>query len=269
MMSYMTVEKGRIISDFDGTVTDNTKEARTYTFAYFEQMARLTKIGELELMELVILAEEEIRNNPGLYGWKVDGLIVAPATADPYVFTTTTMQLIASQNNIHFDNSTWQTIHKNSYEKTGISFKPEAREYLSELQKTGRLAVVTNSHTDAVAKKLYSLFGDNDIEIIGDARKHELDNNWEFLPMTSQYPGFPRPVYIRRKKYSNTIDTLGKVDWVVGDIYELDLALPEARGIGTVLVTFDHTPEHEMRHFDNHSNGFRNNNLLEILAKII
>jgi hypothetical protein len=265
----MTKEHGAIVSDFDGTVTDNTKEAATYAYAYFEQMSELTGIGELELMEMVLRAEEEIKNNPGIYGWKVGELIVAPATADPYVFTTTTMQLIARQNGIVLNDDQWGAVHKNSYAKTGVSFKPEAKEYLVELQKTGRLTVVTNSHTDAVMKKIDALFGEHQIRVIGDARKHEINNDWEVVPLQSNYPGFPRPVNLRRRQYSNTLDTLGSVDWVVGDIYELDLALPEARGIGTVLVTADHTPQHELTHFDNHQRGFKSDNLLEILSRII
>jgi len=54
---------------------------------------------------------------------------------------------------------------------------------------------------------------------------------------------------------------LGHVSKVFGDIWELDLALPEAKGIYTVLVASPATPPWETNHYYGHQNGLAVDNL--------
>jgi hypothetical protein len=53
----------------------------------------------------------------------------------------------------------------------------------------------------------------------------------------TQPEGFPRPVLLRRNAYNDILQRLGGPHYIIrgiaGDIFELDLALPDQRGIQT------------------------------------
>jgi|GEM_PF-4457347 len=55
-----------------------------------------------------------------------------------------------------------------------------------------------------------------------------------------------------------------KAPFVIGDIYELDLALPEFLKFPTVLVLSHSTPKWEIKYYKAHPNGFSSNSLQEI-----
>ena len=78
-----------VVLDFDGTFTDAEAEAAGFVEAFkadvFDLLGRdATLAWQRE--------EDVLRANPSDYGWSNDGVIAAPATADPYLRVTVLAQ---------------------------------------------------------------------------------------------------------------------------------------------------------------------------------
>lgn len=274
------VRRERIVTDFDGTITDAHKESEAYLVAYRNQLAHKIGLSVKALDEHMAEAQEEIRDNPGIYGWEHNGIIVAPATVEPTVFNRVAVQLVikrlrASAGNLNLPSAKdvdrfLQQMHNYAYRFGGIAFRDGAANFLRELQQKRGCVVLTNSQTGEVQKKLVTLLGDNHgIEVFGNAKKYDVDPSWDAFPLKVQYEGFPRPIYLRRRVYHDVLESIGGASIVIGDIYELDLALPEAEEITTVLVTSADTPAWEIRHYQNHQNGFSSSLLPDIQERLL
>jgi len=269
-----------VASDFDGTVTDVWRESETYTRAYSEVMANRLGFNHTELVSRLDQGLELVRGNPGIFGWEYRGLIVAPAEADPYLLTQTSASIVIRQlrqeatglaiPTIEETGVFLDAIHYEVYPKAGIFFKDQAREYVEELHATTSFTIVTNAKTDSVRRKLATLLGEKgeEIKVLGDARKFEVEQKWTAFPEFTQPAGFPRKVYLRRQKYHDALQLIG-AEVAVGDIYELDLALPEIMGLNTVLILSAHTPEHEVNYYKNHPKGSSANTLREAIEKVM
>ena len=261
-----------IVTDFDGTVTDVQKEAETYYLTYLERLAVVCSIKSDELEGMMAMARSTILQNPTEYGWTVDGKIIAPATSDPYLFTQSCAMLVLKKEAGRYGvppKEEWSELISSlfaySYPKAGIYFREGALEYVKVLSQFSKLTVVTNSSTDSVERKLKMLLGvDQTIKVVGNAKKYKLDPTWKEVPESTTIKGLKRPVYLRRKNYANVLTSLGDVDAVCGDIWELDLALPERFGIYTGLILSDNTPIWEKEHYKNFENGVASNTLGEI-----
>ncbi len=268
-----------VASDFDGTVTNVQREAETYLAANHEILANKIGLGIYELKTMISRATEKIVGSPGMFGWEYHGLIVAPAEADPYLLNQAAVKLVLTDLRSDTRKLAIPTpeetdkfiddLHHEAYPKAGIFFRDGAREYIEQLHASGKFTIVTNAKTEAVKRKLGILLGDKagDLRLVGDARKYEVNQQWTQIPESTQPSGFPRKVYLRRQKYHDTLQQIG-ADIIVGDIYELDLALPEHLGIQTVLVLTNQTPKWEIPYYQNHPNGFSSNSLGEIAGKI-
>ena len=88
-------------------------------------------------------------------------------------------------------------------------------------------------------------------------------------------PGLSRPVLLRRRHYHEVIAGLlaaEGADWadlvVVGDIFELDLALPLALGATVGLVVNDFTPAYERSFVQAHDRGVLITHLGQVPALI-
>ena len=279
--------------DFDGTWTDVGKEAETYLAAYHELLSQERSASEpygigipLETLHLLLdQARNEVLDNPEAHGWYHDGVIVAPACADPYLLNKASAWLMIkrlreekSGNHLPKENeldALLSIIHEKAYEKSGTFFVQDAQRYLVSLHKAHRLVIVTNVDTMTVKAKLRFLLRGTGIEadeiaLFGSARKYRLDHGWETVPPSTNFPGLNRPVYLRRRDYYNVLKSIGltKLALVVGDIGELDLILPDALGIPTALLTSNRTPRWELDYWSNHSNGFSSSALEEIVDKI-
>ena len=107
----------------------------------------------------------------------------------------------------------------------------------------------------------------------GFAKKFDLEPAWEGAPAELEIPGLGRPVLLRRRTYH---DMLAKVLaeagstfeelTVVGDIFELDLALPLALGAKIGLVRGPRTPQYELDFVRSHERGRVIEDLSEIEA---
>ena len=260
-----------LILDFDGTVTNAEDEGKGFREGYLEDLALLTGKPYEEVVALAEKFEADITKNPTQHGWVYNGSIVAPATVDPYLRLMPVARMILN----HYECVTVESdrtrlldaiLFKYNYQKTGIVFKEEAKEVLTQLQGE-EVYIITNSHTNPVQNKLRSLGGDHEghplewleRRVYGRAKKYIVDNHFDELPESLELPGLDRPVLLRRRIYFETLKRLREehqADWsdflVVGDIFELDLALPLALGAHIGLVTNPFTPGYEREFVQSH-----------------
>jgi hypothetical protein len=86
----------------------------------------------------------------------------------------------------------------------------------------------------------------------GFARKFDIDDDWRDAPAELAVPGLDRPVLLRRRPYHDQLRAIldeAQATYadlcVVGDIFELDLAMPLALGARVGLVASAKTPSYE------------------------
>lgn len=276
-----------IILDFDGTFTDVAREAEPFVAAFRDAVFDL--LGR-QLPKEWDEQAAKITENPGLHGWVHEGRIVAPASADPYIHTTTTAHLIFDATGILKDGRTraaiLQALYHHAYENTLTAFRPHAKEVLEELASSGiPTFVVTNARTDAAQKKLRTLgpVGIDRIEVHGDARKfivgeaESTDERFARVPERLSLPGLERPVFPRRGRYFDALASIMRrvgaspeEVLVCGDIYELDLSLPLELGMQVHLVTGPKAPAaHEIAWLERYgARSSHADDLEAILARI-
>ncbi len=265
-----------LVLDFDGTMTDAEAEGAPFRQGYLEDIAVLTGLGLPETLRLAERFEAEVAANPQDFGWVFNGRIVAPATVDPYLRIMPVARRIFEHTGT-FTSEQDRTrlldgiLYKYNYKKTRIAFRQGALECLLALGDIPDLytCVVTNSHTEAVQDKLRVLGGPDGAldwlvaRVHGRASKYVLDEAWTGVEAELQLPGLSRPVLLRRRNYHDVLESLlagFSLSWsaltVVGDIFELDLCLPQAMGARVGLVANAHTPAYE-RAWLNASEGGR------------
>ncbi len=273
-----------LVLDFDGTVTDAEAEGAPYRQGCLEDVALLTgrTYGEIDAMATAF--EAEVQAAPHAHGWVFGGAIVAPASVDPYLRIMPVARHIfdalgAFQDLDERNRLLEGLLYKYNYRKTRIAFREGARETLLGMRERP-VHVVTNSHTDAVQHKIAVLgaqadeadtIDDHDPDnplawlvsrVAGSARKYVLDADWDAVPEAMSLPGLDRPVLLRRRLYAERLDALrleAGADWsevmVIGDIFELDLALPLAMGARVGLMVNAFTPPWETDFLKGHPRG--------------
>ena len=206
-------------------------------------------------IEAVIAAE------PDKHGWVFGGQIVAPAGVDPYLRIMPVARQILDQFGRLLDPTDRERVldgllYPYNYTLTATAFRDGARDVLATLQDAGAV-VVTNSATDAVQTKIRQLADDARFEplaarVHGHAKKYMVDAAFDAVPESISLPGLSRPVLLRRAKYHAVLDelrTAANAEWrdvtVIGDIFELDLALPLAMGARVGLLASPFTPRYE------------------------
>jgi hypothetical protein len=220
--------------------------------------------GDAEVLAIAEEVEAELLRAPQDHPFLWMGRAVAPATVDPYL----RMVPIAHRILDKFDalpgaldrgRLLGNVLYKYNYAKTlgHPVFRAKAGEVLGSLGGTDAW-IVTNSDTHAVAGKVAQLDRDSPgvawltSRVRGHARKFDVDDSWDGVAPELEVPGLARPVLLRRRAYHDIIkailDAAGATfaDLVViGDIFELDLAMPLALGARVGLVASGHTPDYE------------------------
>jgi FMN phosphatase YigB (HAD superfamily) len=251
-----------IILDFDGTFTLVDQEAVPFVDAF--------KVGLLEHVGPARIARWDeaaltIAATPDRYGWEFEGLIVAPAHADPYIQCTSIGQLLLAEAGLPpvMRSEILQGLYKTCYPLAKTVFRPDAKAVVEALLASSvPVFVVTNSATEHVRAKIDALdpAGKEHLDVRGDARKfviHVPEKShpaFEALPEQLSVPGLPRPMYLHRGFYFEALrriwDETGstpETTVVCGDIFELDLAMPAQLGARVHLVARPNTPEYERR----------------------
>lgn len=247
----------KLVLDFDGTLTDVDRNFPLYSKEYARMFSDERGLDYNNLNDLVDEAKNRIRRDPSR-GWVHNGIIVAPATADPMVLHLTAYQDVCDQLAIPVDerDKLLDRCFKTAYAKCPTTFRDGIEDFLSGVQKRYDVRVVTNSSTAHVKNALEEI-GFKDIEVFGDARKYVVDQDWSEVPKSKNLEGSPRAVLLRRRHYANVLDLIGTTpeDIAMGDIYELDLALPEHRGMRIIQMGKDYTPGYEVKHMTSHPRG--------------
>ena len=250
------------ILDFDGTFTDVEEEGGPFVEAYQADVRALLGVDVSREWDA---AEAKVREAPELFGWTFDGHVVAPGNADPYLRATVIMNMVFDARGLYPNaderTAVLQRLYFDNYEKAATVFRPEARAVVDALVASGKpVCVVTNSATGAVAKKIDELAPKDraKLTIEGNAEKYlvaearPMDERFDALAKEYAVEGLPRPVYLRRGRYYEVLRRLWNEHGtgpentlVVGDIFELDLAMPVALGCAVHLVTGQDTAAYE------------------------
>jgi hypothetical protein len=274
-----------LVLDFDGTMTDAELEGRPFREGYLEDLALLVGLAadDPTIREMADQVEAELLAAPTSHPFVWMGRPVAPATVDPYL----RMVPIAHRIFDHFGaipnaddrgRLLGSVLYKYNYAKTlgHPVFRPGAGAMLKSLAGT-RTWIVTNSDTHAVAGKVAAL--DREApgvawltsRVRGFARKFEIDDGWTGAPGEMMLPGLDRAVLLRRRSYFELLqqvveeaDSSFEELVVIGDIFELDLAMPLALGARVGLVASERTPDYERAFVTAHPRA----KLIEHLAEI-
>lgn len=267
-------KKNVVVLDFDGTITDVEAEGASYTEGFLRDLAALIGVPKgltaaamtLEVRRHAYTALAEIFAHPTQHAMEIDGQAVAPAIVDPYLRMTPISKYVLSQLPIQLDPSLRERLctgilFKYNYERTVA--RPFFRDGAAELIRTlGRrddleVWVVTNSGTQAVRDKITRLDRDQGggcawlaERVRGNARKFVNDPSWAEGPDDLTLPGLHRKVLRRRRNYAGILSGLCGGDFkrltLVGDIFELDLAMAHALGSRIALFQGLYTPDYEL-----------------------
>lgn len=245
-----------VVFDFDGTCTDVEKEGEGFISASVESLAELTDRDPLEIQERYAVHEREILENPTAYDWVIDGIAVCPGTLDPYLRSKHVAHRILSESlegeRLREASIVFANRYPQHYAKSGIALRPELPGVLAEFCEEAHVAIVTNSAADAVRKKLQTIpnFDLSRVTLVGGAKKYVAERGLE-----AYIPGLARGIQLQRPRYRAVLSDLKRQyevnerqTTVIGDIFELDLALPDHIGMHTVLMAGPHTPAYEIKY---------------------
>jgi phosphoglycolate phosphatase-like HAD superfamily hydrolase len=277
-----------IVLDFDGTLTDADAHAPAFHEASGRELARRLGWDDSTLRREWQRARAAVAGFPSSAAWTVAGRGVCPATADPYLIANSVTQLLLSEHRPGLAGAALMAgvleVHRAAYQCVSPPFRPEARDVLEGLCAGGyHVCVVTNSHMQAVAAMLDSLSfrGRHEVIVRGDAGKFSIcgtgaaDARFESLPEVVEWQEVGRAIHLRRGRYFDllraTWDKTGTdpaSTLVVGDVFELDLAMPAALGTHVHLVTRPGTMPHEERLARKLARGDADARLTAILERV-
>lgn len=252
-----------VILDFDGTFTDVEKEAGPFFAAYREDIRERLEVQDLDA--LWERCRETLAKDPAHYGWSYEGKVVAPGNADPYLRATVILNMILDErelfSNVEERRQLLQELYHRNYPKADTVFRSDAKHVVEALLASGvPTVVVTNSETAAVQAKIDVLnpTGRERLRVCGDAKKYivseldEADEVFDGVAAEMKVEGLRRPILLRRGHYYtqlrslwNELSATPERTLVVGDIFELDLALPAQLGASTHLVLKEMTEAFE------------------------
>ncbi len=283
------MKKRVVVLDFDGTVTDAEEEGKPFVTGYLNDM-RLLLDKSLDDMSLIVQsAETEIAANPKDNGWVYDGVVVAPATVDPYLRIQAVARLVFDRFGRFLNHkdrqSLLQLLFAHNYSLSGTVFKDGAAQLLHDVGSNKEVVgyIVTNSSTEAVCKKmarlgeLYPKLARPGIQVIGGAKKYVVRGQPEHVPGRLAMPGLDRYIYLHRSAYYSILEDIreeNNISWedmaVIGDIFELDLAMPLVLGTKIGLVANQFTPQYERDFITSHpTRATLINSLSEVLPFVL
>jgi len=277
-----------VVLDFDGTLTDADAHAPAFHEASGRELASLLGWDEPTLRREWRRAQGAVARLPADAAWVVDGCGVCPAAADPYLVANGVARLLLAEHRPGLGEADLMAcvleVHRAAYRRAPPPFRPDARDLLEELRGSGcHVRVVTNSRTEGVEQRLDALSpgGRERIEVRGDAGKFFVgagvvaDPRFAALPDVAVWPGLARPVHLRRGRYFELLrqvwdDTATGPEamLVVGDVLELDLAMPAVLGAHVHLVTHAGTMPQEVQFVRRMARGDADARLAAVLERI-
>lgn len=275
-MKSTSTEVEVVIFDFDGTATDAEVEGESYREGFILDLATLTGLSMDRVRALTAEFEAQVLADPDSYGWVYNGRIVAPATVDPYLRMAPVARMILADSGLQLppefvDRLLTGVLYRHNYAKTKTCFQPDARSTFNVVGAEKYTYIVTNSTPSKVQEKVRELARDTGgsldwlVERVhGDAKKYVVhDDSIPGIEHSLELEGLRRPVLLQRPHYYHVLEEIRAkhgVTWdkvaVVGDIFELDLALPYALGCTIILVANEYTPIYERDFVTASPNGY-------------
>lgn len=243
-----------VVLDFDGTLTRPEVVADAFLEQYRRQASEAA--GPALEQEWERCAAFVKQFSPQL-AWKRGGWEVCPAAPDPYILASCTCELAMERAGVlEKAGHLAFRFYSDSYAACPAPFREEGPEILRRILEKGlKVCFVSNASTEKLSRRLCdelpaSIF--NQLKLVGDAGKFLVRpateggphrQKYEDLPDGKMVEGLARPVVPKRGLYFDALARLWGKDEdgpaktiVCGDIWELDLALPEALGCRTHLI---------------------------------
>lgn len=284
--------KVKVILDFDGTLTDEVKQADELSKVAMKMLAEEILKVPLERVESHYYeTRRKILNKPHKYCWDVNGTNATYAYEGAYLLNTCVLQhLLKSDLKFKrkvkkkfpatgldsFTRCSNHLFHKGTFE-IKPHFLDGVREFLLWMVGHEKLepVILTNSETRKIAKYLAMIeigeSGTNhefesEIGILGDTRQYHMDSEWghnfeheeygliQELAINEKYKvDLRRPIYHEALK--REIDNGYDDIVVVADGFSLAGALPLVMGLKFILKKTPHTPDWAEEYVLNHKNG--------------
>ncbi len=250
----------KLISDFDGVWTNQDIEAN-YVWSYIiTSIASLTSDTPKEINKLLQECKKEMDNTPYEYGWFNNGSISCYYQEDPFGDNNAIFDYIgraaSKRSYSHFKqelarikdaietkaNMSLAEFSNDCFMRSTTQFKLEGKlkpvettsAIIKKLNAAGvEIVVASNSKTEKI-EHLFRKAGQTvtneksivrgRLHAIGDAKKFIIDDKFtevpEYYEITKRYK-----VNLRRSNYFKILLD-EKPDYVIGDVFSLDLALP-------------------------------------------
>jgi len=268
----VTKDINLVVLDYDGTTTDIRDGAPEFDRAYVRALGDL--VDGKDVREEWERAKAAVRAASPEAAWTVVGPAkIAAAAGDPYALAAEAAKRFLTESGAirspALQALACAELFAVAYHAAPYAFRPDARVVLGVLTKARaggqalRTCFVTNSATDTVKERLTArLFpgGLGALEVQGGAAKFLIappsrpSTLFDGLPESVQVEGLTRPILLRRGAYFDVLQRLWEdpehpatpaTTLVVGDVWELDLAMPAALGCQTHLILRDNTYDYE------------------------
>ncbi len=253
------MKKIKLISDFDGIWTNQNIEAE-YVWNYIlDSIAELSGMEKNNVDKFLSLCKDEMNKEPHLYAWFNNDRVAAYYNEDPFGDNNAIFDFINKTPSGDSDNefykrklrvkdsilekySSLADFSQECFIKSTTQFKSEGKlnpvkttkKIVDDLNSAGvEVIVASNSRTEKI-KYLFSKAGievteesspnRNGVHARGDAKKFVIDTDYSELP---EYLKVTEKLLIplRRSSYHKIL-TEEKPDFVIGDVFSLDIALP-------------------------------------------
>lgn len=260
-----------IIFDFDGTLTDIEKSSADWQKKYPKVCAEMLGANYIDIKNRYFEIKNDLINQNNK-GFIIAGYNSLPASSDPYIKSQAAMiDLIKEDCGKNFETpkditkfliNSFSNTNKISQDKT--FFRDGAEDFLNKVKKNYRAFIITNSDGDKTISALQSISHD-DIEVYGNAKKLFVNSE----NISCLFPNFPRITLLDRKEYTKILKDLQRrgiepeETIVVGDIFELDLAIPTFLGYDIIQIDNGSTPKHEKNYMKKNHHFVNDLNELE------
>lgn len=232
----------KILSDFDGVWTDQAFEAQNVKLFLIAEAARLARIAPDEAAADFALFEAEVMSAPERHGWAPDGRITAYIDEDPFCEANAIARFLEASSDTKAKRyvaavlaggfATMSAFGDHCFLTSTAQFRaqhppalvPRAAEMFAALVEAGaEVVVVSNSSSEKIEGWFRETGVGNGLahalRVRGSAGKFILGPSEDHLVLAG------RKIRVDRPKY-RTILAEERPDFVIGDVYSLDLALP-------------------------------------------
>lgn len=287
----MAKKKIKVILDFDGNLTDETKQAAELVDVAKKMLSEILGCSARQIDKRYQTIKGKILAKPQRYSWEINGLPACYAYEGAYLLNTAILQQILKSEPrfmkiitkrfpaAELDSVTQcvnQLFHQGSF-SVNPHFLPGAREFLLGLLAHPKIepVILTNSETRKIAKNLAELsIGEkgtdhpfeHEIGILGDTRQYFMKPDWpvnfthekhgpiQVLPINKRFQvELRRPIYYEALK-KVIADGFHEIV-VVADGFSLAGALPLMMGLSFILMKTGYTPAWCTKYVGNHPKG--------------